>query len=361
MLTAALLVPLALAALVPLQQQPTGVIARAKPKPQASFSGLGILPGGGTSWAFDLSRDGRTVVGSSQYGAVGNPSLMQAFVWTEETGMVALGDLNGGQLSSSGQAISADGSVVVGETEGHAYRWTAAGGMEDLGEWAAMGISADGTTIVGWQQDSFVGRVGVRWTRAGGLQDLGSLPGNVVDAFIADASADGSVLVGQSMSGNFDVQPTLWTPAGGLVGLGDLPGGLFYALGFGISDDGSVAAGWGISDAGLEAFRWTGGALTSLDPVGSQQFTNIAHGISGDGAVIAGYAEQVGGAALWDEVHGFRSVQALLAAHGVDVGTWTLAEAVAVEHTPLALSVAGYGTNPAGQSEAWRARLPPAP
>jgi probable HAF family extracellular repeat protein len=344
------------------QLQPTGAVARAKPLAQASFQGLGILGTGDISWAFDVSRDGRTVVGSSRYGALGVPSLMQAFVWTADGGLLALGDFDGGQVSSSGQAVSADGTVVVGEAEGHAFRWTAGGGLQDLGEWFALGVSADGSTIVGYQQLPFIGRVGVRWTAAGGLEDLGALPGDTVDAFLADASADGSVLVGQSMFDQFLVQPTLWTPAGGLVGLGDLPGGLFYALGMAISDDGAVAAGWGISDIGIEAFRWTAATgLQSLDPAGSLQFSSVAHGISGDGTLIAGAAVQAGGAALWDSVHGFRAVAGLLASHGVDLGGWVLHEAAAVERTALAVTVVGYGTNPAGKTEAWRARLPAEP
>ncbi len=355
-------VSLALGWLVSAPQQQLAPPQRPASPGGASFEGLGILGTGDLSWAFDVSADGRTVVGSSQYGAIGVSSLMQAFVWTKATGQVALGDLNGGQLSSLGQAVSADGSVVVGETEGHAFRWTAAGGMEDLGEWFALGVSADGATLVGYQEVPFVGRVGVRWTRAGGLEDLGSLPGNTVDAFLADASADGTTLLGQSMTGNFDVQPTLWTASAGLVGLGDLPGGLIYAVGAGISDDGSVAAGWAISDGGLEAFRWTSvTGLVSLDPAGSQQFTSIAHGISANGELIAGYAEQVGDAAIWDEEHGFRSVRALLAGHAVDLGGWGLSEATAVERTQDAIIVVGYGVNPDGQSEAWRARLPLVP
>jgi probable HAF family extracellular repeat protein len=50
--------------------------------------------------------------------------------------------------------VSADGAVVVGGTNGRAFRWTASGGMQDLGTLGrngslAWGVSADGAVVVG--------------------------------------------------------------------------------------------------------------------------------------------------------------------------------------------------------------------
>jgi len=82
-----------------------------------------------------------------------------------------LGDLPGGDIYCVANGVSADGSVVVGNSHsassgiGEAFRWTSGGGMVSLRDLlvnhgvsnltgcklvAATGISADGRTIVGY-------------------------------------------------------------------------------------------------------------------------------------------------------------------------------------------------------------------
>ncbi len=76
------------------------------------FMGLGNLPGGGSpSVAHSVSADGSTVVGESD-GASGVPI---AFRWNAEEGMMALGVLPGG-FASAAHDVSADGSTVVGRS-----------------------------------------------------------------------------------------------------------------------------------------------------------------------------------------------------------------------------------------------------
>ena len=80
----------------------------------ASFSGLGRLPGRGTtSVAFGVSADGSTVVGQSG----DRRNNFEAFRWTEAGGMVGLGDLPGGDFGSVAFGVSADGSTIVGQSE----------------------------------------------------------------------------------------------------------------------------------------------------------------------------------------------------------------------------------------------------
>jgi probable HAF family extracellular repeat protein len=125
----------------------------------ASLTPLGDLPGGGfRSVANAVSDDGSTVVGFSGLGAG-----QEAFRWTSGSGMVGLGDLSGGDFESSADAVSADGSVVVGYgTRGtspstrEAFRWTSGGGMVGLGYLpgsslygGAHGVSGDGSVVVG--------------------------------------------------------------------------------------------------------------------------------------------------------------------------------------------------------------------
>ena len=127
--------------------------------------GLGDLTGGiFFSEAFGVSADGSTVVGWS----LATESVFEAFLWTSGGGMVGLSDLPGGLFESRANDVSADGSVVVGQGLSalgiEAFIWDATNGIQNLqtvleGQlgvaltgWTltdAVGISADGTTIVG--------------------------------------------------------------------------------------------------------------------------------------------------------------------------------------------------------------------
>jgi len=127
--------------------------------------GLGDLAGGDLgSRAMDISADGSTVVGWSYSGAE-----KEAFRWTADEGMVGLGSLSGGNGYSEALAVSADGSTIVGVSNSasgdEAFVWDALAGMRslkdvltddsglDLTGWTlryATGLSADGTTVVGY-------------------------------------------------------------------------------------------------------------------------------------------------------------------------------------------------------------------
>jgi probable HAF family extracellular repeat protein len=116
------------------------------------FIGLGDLPGGAVhSRAFGVSADGSVVVGST--GAAPSSSGSQAFRWTVDTGMVGLGE----SFSSAAFDVSADGSVIVGwSVYGQAFRWTQDTGMVGLGDFpgglflsSANAVSGDGSIVVG--------------------------------------------------------------------------------------------------------------------------------------------------------------------------------------------------------------------
>ncbi len=104
---------------------------------------LGTLPGSDRSWASGVSADGSVVVGVAYYA----PGQYRAFRWTAAGGMQDLGTLGGDWSWAS--AVSADGSVVVGEAENaagqrRAFRWTAASGMQELGTLGGWGSVAHG-------------------------------------------------------------------------------------------------------------------------------------------------------------------------------------------------------------------------
>ncbi len=263
--------------------------------------GLGDLPGGAFySNAYDVSADGTVVVGVSE-GANGN----EAFRWTAETGMVGLGDLAGGEFRSVAQGVSADGSVIVGYSDSangrEAFIWTAETGMVGLGDLPggdfsseAQAVSADGTVVVGNSDTADTnGSHAFRWTAETGMVDLGEFPGGRNESSASAVSADGTVIVGTS-DGQIGNEAFRWTSESGLVGLGDFPGGLFNSAALGVSADGAVVVGRGRlanvdGSSDTEAFRWTvETGLVSIDNQPNTRSSSEARDVSDDGSVIVG-------------------------------------------------------------------------
>ena len=65
-------------------------------------------------------------------------SLIATAGWSQQPSLRWLGTLPGYDNSSYASGVSADGSVVVGRArnaavQSRAFRWTASGGMQDLG------------------------------------------------------------------------------------------------------------------------------------------------------------------------------------------------------------------------------------
>jgi probable HAF family extracellular repeat protein len=136
--------------------------------PGAGLADLGVTTGT-QSIATAISANGLVVVGE----ALDASGFWRAFRWTASTGMQDIGTLGGPE--SAGFAVNGDGSVIVGSSlttsesdSNHCFIWTAAGGMQDLvtvldaagvhtgDTWVTLdtlvGISADGTTMVGYGQ-----------------------------------------------------------------------------------------------------------------------------------------------------------------------------------------------------------------
>jgi probable HAF family extracellular repeat protein len=212
---------------------------------------LGVLPGRTDTWCTALSGNGQAAVGvcTADDGA-------RAFLWTHSAGMRDLGVLPGGTLGAEAHGISFTGGAVCGTSHSadgfHAFRWTSAG-MQDLGTLDgdysnAFAISADGSVVVGAAGLGEKGRNGKArdddkgggehafvWTAAGGMQDLGALEEEDSSGALA-VSADGSVATGYS-------GPTavVWD-ADGMHDLEVLPGGS-VSINYAISGDGRVAGG----------------------------------------------------------------------------------------------------------------------
>ena len=123
---------------------------------------LGSLVDPGQSEATAVTLDGSIIVG----GSLNNEYFVEPFHWSEETGMIGLGDIPGSVGLSVARAVSSDGSVIVGDSyivnnTLVAFFWTKSTGIMQLPDFPegqlscmATGITGDGSVIVGYGFDS---------------------------------------------------------------------------------------------------------------------------------------------------------------------------------------------------------------
>ncbi|WP_127812237.1 autotransporter domain-containing protein [Bordetella avium] len=276
----------------------------------------------GYSDATAVSADGSIVVGKTNYNTTpGGGIASHAYRWANGI-MQDLGDLTTNQQGySDATAVSADGSTVVGRadydrtaggTGSHAFRWTSAG-MKSLGDLTtnqqgasyARAVSADGSIVVGESTYDQVGGGGARyhafrWANAI-MQSLGDFTADQQGESYATAiSADGSIVVGKASydltAGGRSSHAFRWTSAG-MQSLGDLTTDQQgYSDATAISADGSTVVG--VADynltaggVGRHAFRWTRAGMQDLgDFTTDQQGYSDARAVSADGRTVVGTA-----------------------------------------------------------------------
>lgn len=337
---------------------------------QSTFTPLGDLPGGlFHSEAWGVSADGSTVVGHSlSTGAAsclgfGTPHF-EAFVWKAATGMVGKCDIPGGPEGSWAYDASGDGSHYVGysysvsgnEAHRDMLGWgDLAGGIVDS---AIMRVSDSGAIGVGRGYGP-TGLEAAAFTSTA-VRPLGDLPGGFSYSNGRGISGNGVYAVGvsESASGTEAFRINLTIVAAPMEPLGDSPGGSFSSDAYGANFDGSVVVGesngFGSSPS---AFRWT--AATGMVDIADGNWSR-AEACSADGNVIVGSYFSVGGAnaLIWDPLNGARGLEDVLRHHyGLDAALtgWHLAYAKDVSADGR--TIVGYGTNPAGDFEAWVAKL----
>ncbi len=223
-----------------------------------SLTWLGTL-GGSVSAAYDVSADGKVVVGTAAIndGTYG----MRAFRWTDSTAIQNLDSLGVGNSYAYG--LSEDGTVVVGDASisgfTRAFRWTDSTGLVgletlDFAGSFSRGISADGSITVGYAQNALLQFRAFLWSNINN-QFLETLGGNRSVAL--DISRDGDVIVGESLNSSGQTRAFLINTDTSLimVELGTLGGNSSVATSAGL--DGSVIVGYSTdSNEQTHAFRW---------------------------------------------------------------------------------------------------------
>lgn len=267
-----------------------------------SIGGLGAVA---------VSDDGSVIAGSMADPGSGSPV---AAIWTQTGGWVPLGSFASqvtcGALSEA-NGISGDGSTVVGNSFGpascgqtRAFRWTAAGGLEQLevmgpgnaSTWANA-VSFDGSIVAG-AAEAQVGIDPITLAPKLGytinLWDTSGL-GELVDLGNSGAaraiSASGQVFLGGHQGQGFFA-----TLIGGIVPLGQVGGGFFTGTATDYAPSAGTIIGYDSYLAAAKGWIWTG--LNGIEqikdlvkgydiPNQPQQF-HLANAISDDGLTIVG-------------------------------------------------------------------------
>ncbi len=320
--------PLALAAAAVLIWSMCAAMAHA----QTTITDLGVLPSDTFSTALAVNADGTVVVGTCRRTG----GFDRGYRWTASGGMQELGFLNNGRTLTP-KGVSADGQVISGQAEDgaggaqptRAIRWTPSGGIQSLGllsgspSTIAEGISGNGGVIAGTAGSN------IAFRHVGGtIQPISTLPSSTGASALA-ANFDGGVVVGWVgfLSGT---RAFRWSAGGGMQDLGFLPGhtGSFAR---GVSSDGTVVVGYSyqtVQGGGSiqRPFRWTqGGGMQNLGtfPGGVNVY---ALGVSGDGTKVVGYdSDQMTiRPFLWTQETGLQNLNVLLPTLGVDLTGWTI-------------------------------------
>lgn len=253
-----------------------------------------------------VSNNGNTIASSVTNAATGFNEIsiydVVSSTWVNKGGLVPTGW--DGSVSST-WGMSPNGSTIVGlgwltASNAHAVKWDETNGMVDLGSIVsgrssrANAISADGSVVVGWQDEPTGTRSGAKWIDGVESFITDSNGNNVGEA--GAVSADGNTIIGSA-----NPNPYVWKAATGLTYITH-PNASFSFKGgaTGVSGDGKKVIGFyrafGAPPMSGEGFIWTetdgrvnlNDYATSLGINTNGVIMGLPLAISQDGQKIAG-------------------------------------------------------------------------
>lgn len=228
---------------------------------ELSFLGhLGASSSGGTSSAWGMSSDGKNIVGL----AWTTSARAEGVYWKDGEPLVGLGTTVPTR-SSRADAVSADGSVIVGWQDAingvrQGAMWR--NGVQELLKdndgnilGAATAVSADGKTVVGIKNTTGEGYI---WNETDGTVFVSSDNPDYITS-MSVLSDDGKTALGLSFDPTQSIllaEGFIWTKEGGKVNLNDYVAslgfddlGIVFAVPTGISPDGKYLGGIGANFA----------------------------------------------------------------------------------------------------------------
>lgn len=228
---------------------------------ELSFLGhLGASSSGGTSSAWGMSSDGKNIVGL----AWTTSARAEGVYWKDGEPIVGLGTTVPTR-SSRADAVSADGSVIVGWQDAingvrQGAMWR--NGVQELLKdndgnilGAATAVSADGKTVVGIKNTTGEGYI---WNETDGTVFVSSNNPDYITS-MSVLSDDGKTALGLSFDPTQSIllaEGFIWTKEGGKVNLNDYVAslgfddlGIVFAVPTGISPDGKYLGGIGANFA----------------------------------------------------------------------------------------------------------------
>lgn len=190
-------------------------------------------------------------------------------------------------------------ALLVTSARGQAPSFQGLGGAGADTQSFALGVSGDGTTVVGLRTSTTTAGLsrGFRWTSAQGFVLLDPIAGQF-SSRAADTNFNGTLIVGTSTQPPTISLGVSWSAPGPAAGFVPLPVSSYIA---GMSDSG-VAIGDYLQGPATIGFRSNGSDFASLLGVGGASVNTNAVGISPEGAVVVGRASTDSGfrAARWN-------------------------------------------------------------
>jgi probable HAF family extracellular repeat protein len=273
----------------------------------STVQNIGTL-GGGEVLANDLNDVGQ-IAGRSTNGF----GIEHAFVWSAGGGMLDLGVLPG--ASESAAAAINNVGVVTGTSDGvpvqppHAFRWSLASGIEDLGAFTT-GLTGesfgsalnDAGLIAGTATTASDDRQAFAWTRTSGLVNIDTL--NSYDSLVVAVGAKGEVAGNHIAStASFLYHPFLWRPGAGMVDLGTTGGTEAFVIA--MTPRLHMAGVIDLADGTQRAMSWTPATgMRRLGTFGGPSSRAIDVNARGQ---LVGYADNKAGdmrAFVWTAKHG---------------------------------------------------------
>ena len=294
-----------------------------------TYTTLGNLSGGSSSFAYAASANGSVIVGM----ATDNIGVQTAVYW-DGSGIntINAGSWSGANATATGVSVNGSAIVIVGYSNDQGggsygsedaafYKQVGSGTTHSLYAYftgnasRAAGISADGNLIVGTVADSFNSlsmASGFIYNISGGTSTLVDAGLNIPSfntagltfSTLTAISGNGQIAVGYAFNDTVSSTPSdarafsyNTAGAGTYTELGKLGGAFSWSIARAVNNDGSVIVGQSSNLAGKsEAFVYQSGAMTGLGFLGTGDESD-ATGVSADGQVIVGYSRILPGGA----------------------------------------------------------------